>query len=94
MSKYIVELQVGMDRVKAEADDLCDIIRKVEENQDFGCVLRMGRAMEDEEGQKELDKLEAFLAKYHDDELTAEDVKELNIKLSCGNINCLEFAEN
>lgn len=53
----------------------------------------MGRMQESEEYQGELDKLEAFLDKYHDESLTIEDIKGLDIHLSLGNIICHEVTE-
>ena len=56
-------------------------------------MLRMGREEEDEQGQKELDKLEKFLDKYYDGALELSDVEQLNIDLFVGSIVCLGIAE-
>ena len=88
MSKFAAVIELGWIKQCFEADSPCGIIRKVEKVQDFGCLLDMGRMEEDEAGQKELDKLEAFLDKYHHRTLTMEDIKALNIHLSIANIAC------
>ena len=93
MGKCAAKIQIGWIDKCFEADDPCGIIRKVEEIQDFGCLLRMGKAEEGKKGQKELKKLEAFLEKYYNETLTMKDISELNVKLSIGNIVCHGVAE-
>jgi len=70
-----------------------EIIKKAYKYQDFDCLLEQGREFEDEEGQKELDKLEVFINKYHSKQLTMEDIKNLDIKLGIGDIRCVGIAE-
>ena len=94
MSKCAALIEIGWVKKCFEADDPCGIIQKVEDIQDFGCLLRMGRMEEGKKGQKELSKLEAFLDKYYDGTLTMEDIKKLNVHLSIGDIACHGVAEN
>ena len=93
MSKCAALIEIGWIKKCFEADDPCGIIHKVEDVQDFGCLLRMGRMEEGKKGQKELSKLEAFLDKYYDNSLTLEDIKDLNVHLSIGDIVCHGVAE-
>ena len=88
MNKCAAIIELGWIKQCFEANDPCGIIRKVEKVQDFDCLLEMGRMEEDEAGQKELDKLEVFLDKYHHKMLTMEDIKALNIHLSIADIIC------
>ena len=93
MSKCAALIEIGWVKKCFESDDPCGIIRKVEDIQDFGCLLRMGRMEEGKKGQKELSKLEAFLDKYYDGTLTMEDIRKLNVHLSIGDIVCHGVAE-
>lgn len=93
MSKCAALIEIGWIKKCFEADAPCGIIRKVEDIQDFGCLLRMGRMEEGKKGQKELSKLEEFLEKYYDGTLTMEDIRKLNVHLSIGDIVCHGVAE-
>ena len=88
MSKYVAKIEIGPFTENYKGDDPNEIIREIASEQDFDCLLRMGRMQESEEDQGELDKLEAFLDKYHGESLTMEDIKGLDIHLSLGNIVC------
>ncbi len=94
MSKCAAKIKIGWVNKCFEADSPGEIIQQVSEYQDFNCLLRMGRLQEGKKGQKELDKLEAFLNKWFDESLTMEDIKNLNIHLSIGDIVCHGIAEN
>lgn len=94
MSKYTANITIGWFEQNFEGDTPTEIMRSVERIQDFGCLLRMGREEEGKKGQKELDKLEVFLQKYYENELTIDDIRSLDIKLSIGNIACNEVTEN
>lgn len=93
MSKCAALIEIGWVKKTFEGDDPCGIIKKVEDIQDFDCLLMMGSMYETGKGKKELAKLRDFLAKYHDESLTMEDIKNLDIKLSAGQIICLGIAE-
>ena len=90
---YAAKIAFGWVNQWFEGETPTEIIKAMEKYQDFGCLIRMGRENEDEAGQKELDKLEAFLKKYHDNELTMDDIKALNIHLSISDIVCHEITE-
>ena len=92
-NKYAALIQIGYFKNCFEADSPTGIIRKAESIQDFDCIVRMGRMAEGKKGQKELDKLEAFLIKYHDGDLTMEDIQNLDVNLSIGSITCYAIAE-
>ena len=94
MSKCAAIIELGWVNKCFEADDPCGIIQEVEKFQDFECVIRMGRMEEGKKGQKELDKLEAFLDKYHEGTLTMEDIQHLNIRLSIADITCHGIAKS
>lgn len=94
MSKYTADITIGWLEQNFEGDTPNEIMKSVEKVQDFECLLRMGREEEDKKGQKELDKLESFLQKYYEGELTIDDIRSLNIKLSIGDIVCNEVTEN
>ena len=85
---YAAILQIGHTQGLYKGKTPTGIIKDAERGQDFGCLLMMGRLQEDEAGQKELDKLEAFLKKYSQRKLTLDDIRELDIKLSIGTLKC------
>lgn len=86
-------IQIGWIDKCFEGENATEIIREAEAYQDFDCLLRMGRMQEGPAGQKELDKLQAFLDKYYSETLTMDDVKKLNIHLGIGDIVCTGIAE-
>lgn len=93
MSKCGAIIKLGWVKDCFEAEDPCGIIRKVEDIQDFGCLLQMGYRVETKKGKQELAKLEAFLNKYYNGSLTMNDIKELNIHLSIADIICFGIGE-
>lgn len=90
---YKVIIQNGWTERCFEGETATDIMDQFWGVQNFTCLLQMGRMEEDEDGQKELDKLETFLSKYYDGQLTIDDIKTLNISLSIGEIKCLKVTE-
>ena len=90
---YAAKIEIGWINQCFEGESASEILGQVEAYQDFDCLLRMGRMEEGKKGQKELDKLEAFLDKYYDGTLNMADLKKLNIKLSIGDIVCHGVAE-
>lgn len=89
---YAAKIELGWANKWFKGETAIEIMRKVEDYQDFGCLIRMSRMYEDKNGQKEIDKLETFINKYYDDELTIEDIKSLDIHLSIGNFKCHRIA--
>jgi len=69
------------------------VVYQFEQVQSLSCLVSMGRMEEDEEGRKELDKIAAFLKKYHTGKLTIEDLKAFTFSLSVGSFRCVEAAE-
>lgn len=90
---YGAKIEIGWINKCFEGNTAAEIMRKVEDYQDFDCLLRMGRMQEDSAEQKELDKLEAFLDKYYDGTLEMSDVQNLDIRLSIGDFICHGIAE-
>ncbi len=84
---------LGVQEYVFEGESLEEIMSRFEQVQDLGCLVRMGRSEENAAGQKQLDKLEAFLEKYYEGNLTPEDIKTLNVKISIGAFRCLGIAE-
>lgn len=77
-------------------DTATKLLFEFQKTQDLRCLLQMGRKEEKKKGQKELDKLQALLSKYYNEELTIEDLLTLDVSLSIGIIKCLcvEDGEN
>ena len=88
MSKYSAVFQIGWMTVNAEGDTLEDLIREVESAQDLQCLAQMASMMGTKKDKQEIRKLIDFLEKYSSDELTVEDVRNLDINLSVGGLKC------
>ncbi len=93
MSKYSAVFQIGWMTVNAEGDTLEDLIREVENAQDLQCLAQMASMMGTKKDKQEIRKLIDFLEKYSSDELTVEDVRNLDINLSVGGLKCESFNE-
>ncbi len=93
MSKYSAVFQIGWMTVNAEGDTLEDLIREVESAQDLQCLAQMASMMGTKKDKQEIRKLIDFLEKYSSDELTVEDVRNLDINLSVGGLKCESFNE-
>ena len=87
------KIEIGWVNKWFKGETPSEIVNAVEEYQDFGCLISMGRLNEEKRGQKELDKLEKFLEKYYARELTMEDIEKLEIHLSIGDVICHGIAE-
>lgn len=90
---YAARIEIGWVNKWFEGETPCEIISNVEEYQDFGCLMMMGRSNEKKKGQKELDKLQIFLDKYYSRTLTIDDIRDLKIHLSIADIVCHEVKE-
>lgn len=89
MSKVAAIVQLGYFTSFYEDDDACGIVSQIEKNQDFDCLIRMGYANETgKKGQAEVKKLESFVKKYRNEELSLEDIEKLNVHFSIGDIKC------
>lgn len=90
---FAARIEIGWINNYFEGETASEIMRQVEEYQDFGCLIRMGRMEEGKKGQIELDKLEAFLEKYYEGTLEISDIEKLDIHLSIGDFICHGIAE-
>ena len=93
MSKYSAVFEIGWMTVNAEGETPDDLVRKIEEAQDLQCLVQMAGAMGTKKDKQEIQKLIAFLDKYGAGELTIEDVKNLDLKLSVGSLKCKSLNE-
>ena len=84
---------LGHQKYIFEGEDASEILSKFERIQDLSCLVRMGRSEEGKKGQKQLDKLEEILEKHYSGELTMDDLKTFDIKISLGAMNCSGIAE-
>lgn len=95
--KYVAVFEMtswlGVTQHIVKGDDAPEILTNFEDVQSLHCLIRHGRYEEDEQGQKELDKLEEILYKRDCGELTIEELKKMDINLSLGYIKCVEISE-
>lgn len=72
-----------------QGESASDLLSEFERVQSLDCLVRMGRYQENQNGQKELDKLEAILDKHYDGSLTTDDLLTLDVSISLGTIKCV-----
>ena len=84
---------LGVTQHIVKGDDASELLTNFEDIQSLHCLIRHGRYEEDENGQKELDKLEEILDKRDSGELTIEELKKMDINLSLGYIKCIAIFE-
>ena len=70
-----------------------DVFCELQDYQDLGCLVGMGRLYEPE-NEKQFDALEEFMDKACSDDFTIDDFKMLDISLGIGNIKVLAIAHN
>ncbi len=90
---YTAEFQVGWMTVSAEGDTMEELVSEIEREQDLQCLVQMVGTMGTKKDKKEVPKLMDFLDKYYAKQLTAEDVRNLNIHLSVGDLKCVSLSE-
>lgn len=83
------EMEIGFLHETFEGETPEKLFEAMERVQDFECLLEAGRNFE--ENKKELDKIEYLLDRFYCDELSFDDIKNLDINLSIGNIKCLSM---
>lgn len=88
---YSARIELGWVDKWFDGETADEIMKKVEEYQDFDCLISM--AWSREKKQAEVKKLDEFIRKYNRGELTMEDLKNLDVKLSIANIKCHEIKE-
>ncbi len=76
-----------------EGDTLEDLVREVEKAQDLQCLAQMASMMGTKRDEQKIRKLIDFLEKYNSDELTVEDIRNLNVELSIGDLKCESLSE-
>ena len=84
---------MGRELYIFKGDTASKLLSEFEQVQSLGCLVRMGRGQENENGQRELDKLEAILDKYYDGDLTPDELLTLDISISLGTIKCVCIEE-
>ncbi len=93
MGKYKASFSVGWMHIDAEEDSLWDLVSAIEREQDLQCLAMMAGQMGTKKDKQEIRKLLEFLSKRSNDELTVEDIRNLDINLSVGRIKCDELIE-
>lgn len=93
MGKYKGKFTVGWLNIETEEDSMDGLIRAIEKEQDFTCLIQQVSMMGTKKDKQEIQKLITFLEKRNNDELTVEDVRNLNIRLSVGSVKCDELIE-
>lgn len=88
MSKYSAVFQIGWMTVKAEAENPKDLVKEIEKAQDLQCLVQMSTMMGTKKDKQEIKKLIRFIEKNNDNELTIEDIRNLDVKLSVGTLRC------
>ena len=84
---------MGLQQYIFKGKSASALLNAFEDVQDLSCLVMMGRAEEDAEGQKMLDKLEEIINKRAARKLKIEDLLSLDIKISIGAFKCVEIAE-
>ncbi len=93
MGKYRAGFTVGWMSINAEGDSPADLVREIENAQDLQCLVQMAGMMGTKKDKKEIGKLVEFLNKYSEDTLTIDDIRNLNIQLSIGELKCESLTE-
>ncbi len=74
--------------------DANDLITQFNEDQNLTCLPEMGRSMGTKKDKVVLEKLDSFLMKYYEGELTMDDLKDFSVNLSIGFIGVRAIALN
>ena len=93
MSKYTAVFQIGWMTVNADGDSPSELVKSIENAQDLQCLVQMASVMGTKKDKQEIHKLIDFLVKYGNDELTIEDIRNLDVKLSVGALKCESLQE-
>ena len=76
-----------------KGEDANDLITQFNEDQNLTCLPEMGRSMGTRKDKIVLAKLDNFLMKYYQGELTMDDLKDFSVNLSIGYIGVRALAE-
>lgn len=85
------EIEIGLLTETFSGETPEKLFEDMERVQNFECLLRTGQNFE--EDTEELNKVEFLLDRYYCDELSFDDTKNIDIRLSIGNIRCLSLTE-
>lgn len=82
------------NRYLFQGEDVHAVLSKFNERENLECFTRMRHLFADgEEGDKQCEKLSEFVDKWQDDELTLQELSELDIHFYSTAIRCLAVAE-
>ena len=79
---------MGCEQHICAGNNACEVLETFFQVQDLYCLVQMGRAHENAAGQKALDRIEALLEKHDNGELTLDDLRSFDVKISLGGIRC------
>lgn len=83
----------GRERCICTGDNAVNVLFRFMQKQDLFCLLQMGRAMDSQSAQKDLDKIECLLNAYQEETLEMKDLRTLDVYLQSGSISCDAIAE-
>lgn len=93
MSKYAATFSIGWMTIKAEGNTPAELVQEIEKAQDLQCLVQMAGTMGTKKDKQEIRKLIDFLGKYNNDELTIDDVQNLDVQLSVGALKCVSVSQ-
>ena len=93
MAKYKAKFTVGWMKIEAEEDSIWDLVSAIEREQDLMCLAQQVSMMGTKKDKQQISKILEFLEKRSNDELTVDDIRNLDIPLSIGRIKCEELIE-
>ena len=95
MKAAFIEMDVWMGHMQYifTGEDASEILIKFNQVQDLSCLVNMGFCQEGPAGQAGLDKIEELIDKHYDGELTMQDFKDFDVRLSIGSMYCTAIAE-
>ena len=85
---------VGTEYYLLEGEDIDVIVHQILRENDLYCIARMGRSMGTKDDQPQLNRIDKFLEKFDQGELTWDDISKFNFKLSTGSFRCLGIASD
>lgn len=83
---------IGTENYLFEGNDVATIVRKLLKENDLYCIASMGRSMGTKSDQPQLSKIERFLKKYDNGNLSWEDLTKFEFKISTGSFRCIGIA--
>lgn len=83
----------GAETHTVRGETASDLLWEIGNYQDLDCLVRMGKEFEDEDGQKEVRKLERLLKKDDKGTLTIKDLSGFEANLSVGRFRIFTVRE-